>query len=168
MKGKHLFLIALLAACAGCNTAPPDTSAQDQADIRALEDTWLAAVKAKDLNAVMAVYVSGPSMIVFDASPPLQYVGADAYRKDWQGVFTMFPGAIDASISALDITAGGNVAYSHSIQHLAAMGIDGKKFELTVRVTDGYKKVNGHWLIAHEHVSIPVDIATMKGDPAAK
>jgi ketosteroid isomerase-like protein len=39
---------------------------------------------------------------------------------------------------------------------------------MTVRVTDGYKKVNGQWLIAHEHVSIPVDLATMKGVPDSK
>jgi len=41
-------------------------------------------------------------------------------------------------------------------------------FELTVRVTDGYKRVNGQWLIAHEHVSIPVDLATLKPDPDSK
>jgi hypothetical protein len=37
-----------------------------------------------------------------------------------------------------------------------------------VRVTDGYKKVNGQWLIAHEHVSVPVDLTTMKGIPDSK
>jgi ketosteroid isomerase-like protein len=38
----------------------------------------------------------------------------------------------------------------------------GKKVVMTVRVTDGYKKVNGQWLISHEHVSVPVDLDTMK------
>jgi len=37
-----------------------------------------------------------------------------------------------------------------------------------VRVTDGYKRVNGQWLIAHEHVAIPVDLATLKPDPDSK
>jgi ketosteroid isomerase-like protein len=40
----------------------------------------------------------------------------------------------------------------------------GKKAEYAVRVTDGYKKINGQWLISHEHVSIPVDMTTMKPD----
>lgn len=40
--------------------------------------------------------------------------------------------------------------------------------EVTVRVTDGYKKINGQWLISHEHVSVPVDLATMKPDLDSK
>ncbi len=170
---KPLLMLALLAACVGCNTAPPDTSAQhqadiDQADLKALEETWLAAVKAKDLNAIMAVYVSDPNMIVFDTSTPLQYVGTDAYRKDWQSFLASMPGPVEATISNLEITTGGSAAYSHSIQHISGIGAHGEKIDQTVRVTDGYKKINGHWLIAHEHVSIPIDMAPAKADPAAK
>jgi ketosteroid isomerase-like protein len=80
----------------------------------------------------------------------------------------MYPGPSDFSINDLDITTGGNVAFSHSIQKGYLTDKKGKKVEMTVRVTDGYKKINGHWLIAHEHVSIPVDPATMKGIPNAK
>jgi uncharacterized protein (TIGR02246 family) len=170
---KALLILALLAACAGCNTTPPNTSAQhqadiDRADIKALEDAWLAAVKAKDLNAIMAVYVSDPSIIVFDTSTPFEYVGTDAYRKDWQSFLTSMSGPVDVSISNLEITTGGSVAYSNSIQHISSIAADGKMIDQTVRVTDGYKKINGHWLIAHEHVSIPIDMAPTKSDPAAK
>jgi ketosteroid isomerase-like protein len=68
----------------------------------------------------------------------------------------------------LVIETGGDVAYSHSIQHVTLTDKDGKQTAMTVRVSDGYKKVNGQWLIAHEHVSIPVDLETMKGDLMAK
>jgi len=34
----------------------------------------------------------------------------------------------------------GKLAYSHSIQPL-----DDSKFSLTVRVSDGYRKINGKW-----------------------
>jgi hypothetical protein len=37
-----------------------------------------------------------------------------------------------------------------------------------VRVTDGYRKVNGHWLVEHEHVSVPVDLDTGKPDMTSK
>ena len=40
--------------------------------------------------------------------------------------------------------------------------------ELVVRVTDGYRKVDGNWLIAHEHVSVPVDVTTGKPDLMSK
>ena len=33
---------------------------------------------------------------------------------------------------------------------------------MTVRVTDAYKRVNGQWLISHEHVSVPADLTAMK------
>ncbi|MGP8260725.1 MAG: YybH family protein [Acidobacteriaceae bacterium] len=172
MKVRPILLVALLAACAGCNNSVSvpvvDTSAQDQTDIKALEDGFAAAFKAKDVNAIMAYYVPDQTMIAFDMIPPLQYAGADAYRKDWQDTFAMYPGPADISISGLDITTGGNVAFSHSIQKGYLTDKKGKKVEMTVRVTDGYKKINGHWLIAHEHVSIPVDPATMKGVPNAK
>lgn len=41
---------------------------------------------------------------------------------------------------------------------------DGKPFGLTMRVTDGYRKVNGKWLIIHEHISVPVNLETGKAD----
>jgi len=37
-----------------------------------------------------------------------------------------------------------------------------------VRVTDVYRKVGGAWLIVLEHVSVPVDLGTGKGDLASK
>jgi ketosteroid isomerase-like protein len=53
------------------------------ADIRALEDRFVAALKAKDVDAIMKVYAPDQTLIVFDVVPPRQYVGAAAYRKDW-------------------------------------------------------------------------------------
>jgi ketosteroid isomerase-like protein len=37
-----------------------------------------------------------------------------------------------------------------------------------VRVTDVYKKINGNWLVIHEHVSVPVDLDTGKPDLTSK
>jgi ketosteroid isomerase-like protein len=31
-----------------------------------------------------------------------------------------------------------------------------------LRFTDGWKRSNGRWVVAHEHVSVPVDLATGK------
>jgi ketosteroid isomerase-like protein len=57
---------------------------------------------------------------------------------------------------------GGDVAYGHCIQHATMTDKSGRKVAMTVRITGGYRKINGQWLIAHEHVSIPVDLATMR------
>ena len=173
MNIQKFFLIALVAVCAGCASAPPpapapDTTAQDQAAIKALEDKFAAAFNAKDTNAIMSLYVPDQSLIVFDASVPRQYTGAAAYTKDWNDFWAMYPGAAKIDLSDLDITTGGNIAYSHSIQHTTLIDKKGRKTEMTVRVTDGYKKVNGQWLISHEHVSVPLNFTTMKPDLNSK
>lgn len=169
---RALFSAALAACLAGCAPPPPppavDTSAADQAAIRMLEDKFAAAFNAKDANAIMALYSSSDDLVVFDVVPPRQYTGWAAYKKDWEDTFAAFPGPVVFQVNDLSITAGGDVAYSHSIQSASMTDKKGKKTALTVRVTDGYKKVNGQWLIAHEHASIPVDLATMKGVAESK
>ena len=138
------------------------------ADIKALEDRFVAAFKAKDVDAIMKVYAPDQTMVVFDVVPPRQYVGAAAYRKDWQAFFDSFDGPITVELTDLDAVADRNLAYSHSIQRVAGTDKHGKKLDLTVRVTDVYKKAHGHWQIIHEHVSVPVDLETGKPDLSSK
>jgi uncharacterized protein (TIGR02246 family) len=142
--------------------------ADDRADIRALEERFVAAFRAKDADAIMKVYAPDQTLIVFDVVPPRQYVGAAAYRKDWQTFLGSFDGPITMELTDLDVVADRNLAYSHSIQHVAGTDKQGKKLDLTVRVTDVYKKAHGRWQIIHEHVSVPVDLETGKPDLASK
>jgi len=169
MQRTHVILSGLIAIMVliAPNFASP-ARAEAKADIKALEDRFAAAVKAGDVDAIMKVYVPDQNLFVFDVVPPRQYVGAAAYRKDWQEFIDMFKPPIAFEISDLDITAGDDLAYSHSIQHVAGTGKKGNKIDLTVRVTDVYKKVAGNWLVVHEHVSIPVDLDTDKPDLSSK
>jgi uncharacterized protein (TIGR02246 family) len=137
-------------------------------DIRGLEDRFVAAFKAKDVDAIMKVYAPGQTLVVFDVVPPRQYVGAAAYRKDWQTFLGSFDGPIAVDLTDLDIGVDRNLAYSHSIQRVTGTDKQGKKLDLTVRVTDVYQKVRGRWLIVHEHVSVPVDLETDKPDLTSK
>jgi len=138
------------------------------ADIRALEDRFVAAFNAKDVDAIMKVYAPDQTLVVFDVVPPRQYVGAAAYRKDWQAFLGSFDGPITVELTDLDVVADRNLAYSHSIQRVAGTDKHGKKLDLTVRVTDVYKKARGRWHIIHEHVSVPVDLETDKPDLSSK
>lgn len=149
-----------LATSLGTTTAVAAQSMSDEAQIRALEDKFIAAFKAKDVEAIMKGYAHG--VFVFDVIPPRQYVGADAYRKDWTSLLADFKGPLHADISDLVIETDGPFAWSHSIQHYAGVTTDGQSVEQTVRVTDVYHKEGGQWLIVHEHVSVPVD---MSGKP---
>ena len=134
----------------------------DKAQIERLERRFVAAFNAKDVKAIMSVYA--PGIFVFDLVPPRQYVGLDAYKKDYEGLFAAFPGPFPMKMSDLSVTVSGDVAYGHSIQATEGTKADGTKVPITVRVTDVYRKINGKWLIVQEHVSVPIDLATLKPD----
>jgi ketosteroid isomerase-like protein len=72
------------------------------------------------------------------------------------------------SIRDLVITVDGDVGFSHSIQQTVGIDKQGRSVDRTVRVTDGYRKIGGKWLIAMEHISVPVDLATGKADFTSK
>jgi uncharacterized protein (TIGR02246 family) len=152
-------------------TAAPtfvQAASADEASIRALESRFAAAASAGDVNAIMKVYVPDETLVVFDVIPPRQYVGAEAYRKDWAGFVGLFKGPVKFEISDLSVTVDGKMAFSHSIQHILGTDTNGKTVDLTVRVTDVYRKIKANWLIVHEHVSVPVDLDTGKPDLSSK
>jgi ketosteroid isomerase-like protein len=142
--------------------------ADDKADIAALEKRVGAGIEAKDADAVLANYIPGDSLVVFDLVPPRQYTGAEAYKKDWAGVFAGCADSPKFEISDLDITADSKLAFSHSIQHFSCTDAKGNKMDITMRATDTYRKVKGKWLIVHEHLSAPIDLATGKADLTSK
>jgi ketosteroid isomerase-like protein len=144
------------------------SQSSDEAQIRALEDSFAAAVRAKDVDAVMKVYVPDDTLFVFDVTPPRQYVGAAAYRKDWEDLLNDIEGPIKFEITDLAVTVDGYIGYRHSIQAISAKNKRGDVVDLTVRVTDAYRKIDGHWLVTMEHVSVPVDLATGEPDLRSK
>ena len=158
----------IFAVAFGASQTSVRAASTDEVSIRALENRLAAAVNAKDVNAVMNVYVPDESLFVFDVVPPRQYVGAKAYAKDWTDLFSMFNGPLKFEISDLSVAADGTMGFGHSIQHLTGTDTKGQPVDLTVRVTDVYRKIKGNWLIVHEHVSVPVDLNTGKPDLSSK
>ena len=140
------------------------SASDDEAAIRALEDKFTAAFNTGDIDAMMKNYIPDKSLVVFDVVLPGQHLGADEYRKAWVGFFEHFRGTPKIAITDLAITVDGNLGFSHSIQHVTGFDVQGHSVHRTVRVTDGYRKIGGVWLIVLEHVSVPVDLKTGKAD----
>lgn len=140
----------------------------DEAEIRTLAQNFATAFRAKDLDKVMAPYERSDKFVVYDVVPPRQYTGFEAYKKDFAEFFGMFSGPVTFDIVELNITTEGNFAYSYAIDHFSGDLKAGGKMDATVRVTDVYRKIGGKWLIVHEHVSVPVDLATAKADLQSK
>ena len=148
--------------------ATGQAKSEDEAKIEALNAALIAAVNAKDVDAIMKVYAPNESLVIFDIIPPRQYVGAKAFRKDWEDFLTLFKGPLKYEINDLQVEADGTLGYSHSIQRVSGTDTKGQPVDLTWRDTAAYRKVGGNWVIVHEHGSVPVDLATGKPDLASK
>jgi ketosteroid isomerase-like protein len=166
---RHPVLAAVaaiaLTGLAGCHS---DTSAADKDAIQASVQHWVAAVEARDIDGIMAYYVPDDSLFVYDVIPPRQYVGAAAYRKDWEETLAPYVGPIHISVADWTIDVEGNLAFAHGTSLLTGKDKDGKPMDINVRVTDVYKKIGGKWLVVHEHVSVPIDPITNKPDFASR
>ncbi len=114
MKHRGVFLSALFVALLFSGLGlRVDAQSSDEKAIRVLNERFGAAVKAKDITKIMSLYVPDESLFVFDAVPPRQYVGAKAYRKDYEEFLGLFPGPIEYGVSDLSIQAAGTLGYSH-------------------------------------------------------
>jgi ketosteroid isomerase-like protein len=140
----------------------------DGTEIRALEEGIAASAEKRDLAAIMKNYPRGDTLVVFDVAPPRQYIGYDAFQKDWQRFLDMFADPISYRMEDLNVVADGNMAYARMIQHVKAKSRSGKPLDLYIRVTDVLRKTDGKWLIIHEHASFPVNMTTGKADFLSK
>jgi uncharacterized protein (TIGR02246 family) len=145
-----------------------DAQSADEKAVRALYERYIEAFRAKDINKIMSLYLPDESLVVFDAVPPRQYVGAKAFRKDYEEFFAAFPGPNVGKFDDLRVTAAGTLAYAHTIGTFDLTDKAGKHVTWTFRLTDVFRKLNGKWTIVHEHVSWPVDPATGKADFLSK
>jgi uncharacterized protein (TIGR02246 family) len=133
---------------------------KEQAAIRELVDGFVKAIRAKDIHGVMSVFA--PEVVSFDLGPPLQHGGGEPFVERWKALFASYKDAIDYEVRDLQIVAGANVAFGHSLNRISGTLQNGQKSNRWLRWTTGYRQTNGKWLIVHEQVSVPVDLKTGK------
>ena len=144
------------------------TESTDELQIRKVYEQLISGCNAKDIDTIMKAYVADESLLVFDALPPRQYVGAKAYRKDWEEFLAFFKGPVKCEFSELGVAADRMLGYGHTIFRTSGTDTRDKPVDLTMRVTDVYRKIDGTWKIVHEHISFPVDLDTGKADLSSK
>lgn len=154
-----LIVLASLWALAGYAQSAKGTGV-DETNIRRQIDNFIKAFRSRDINLMMSLYA--PRMVAFDIVPPLQDVGANTYRETWEKTFRQFAGPINIETRDLNIVTGGDAAFSYMLFHIQATMTNGNKVNFWERMTLCFRKIDGKWLIAHEHVSVPADLATGK------
>jgi ketosteroid isomerase-like protein len=119
-------------------------------------------VRAKDVNAVMRHYA--PNVVVFDVMPPLFVKGAEPYRCNWQDWFdALDDGPVDFQFVELQLAVGGDLAYCFSVNRLRARYRDGTRHDAQTRATACFRKIDGRWLVVHEHASVPMPVSETVG-----
>jgi ketosteroid isomerase-like protein len=132
----------------------------DEAQIRERIDALARALRAKDVDALMAHYAR--DNITYDVLPPLQVTGADAYRKNFERWFASLQGPIDYEIRDLHVATADDLGLCHYLGHVKGTRKSGEKSDYWVRVTSGWRKMNGRWMVVHEHVSMPVSMEAIQ------
>ncbi|MFT3693750.1 MAG: nuclear transport factor 2 family protein [Kofleriaceae bacterium] len=132
-----------------------------EADLRDLIDERVRAIRAKDLDAVLAGYAE--DVITFDLVAPLANRGKAAVRKrlaEWLGSFET---ALDYELRDVTLAIAGDVAFDHHVTHVHGTNKQGQTIEMWFRETLGYRRgSDGTWRCVHQHSSSPFDMTTMK------
>ena len=114
------------------------------------------ALRAKDIEGVMSLFA--PNLVSFDIVPPLRYVGAENKRRAWQEAFATYTGPFAYEVHDLNVTAHGELAFVHSLNHVNATLAGGHITDLWLRWTACFCRIDGVWLVVHDHVSVPADL----------
>jgi uncharacterized protein (TIGR02246 family) len=125
----------------------------DEAVIRRRIDHCAKALHAMDLEGVMAIYAP-------DIVSPLRHVGAEAKRQQWVDAFGVYQPPLGYEFRDVTVTVGDDVAFCHSLNRVSGTLQNGQRSEFWVRWTACFRKIDGNWLIAHDHVSVPVDFGS--------
>jgi ketosteroid isomerase-like protein len=85
----------------------------------------------------------------------VQSRGIEAYRKTWDLFFSWSDDPVVFDIKDIDITSGTDVAFVPALMQCAGTEKNGQRIELEFRLTIGLRKIDGQWMVLHEHHSIP-------------
>jgi ketosteroid isomerase-like protein len=130
-------------------------AAQSDADFKHMVENYWQTWSLMDTDKSAAMYVKNPDAVFFDVTP-MKYKGWDEYAA---GVKKAFANTASAKFTANDditVTRHGDWAWTTDTFHGVLTGKDGKTSPLDGRHTAIWEKINGKWLIVHDHVSVPM------------
>ncbi|HET6763914.1 MAG TPA: SgcJ/EcaC family oxidoreductase [Longimicrobiaceae bacterium] len=135
-----------------------DRRASAEAEIRALIEARVQAVRGKDVDGATAYFSA--DVVSFDVVGPLYRDGAAGVRERAAEWFGSFDGPIGYQVGEVHVTAGDDVAFAHYLYRVSATLKAGGSVEMWVRTTLCCARRSGGWEIVHEHQSVPFDPAT--------
>ncbi len=125
----------------------------EEAAIQKLLHEWAQATREGRLDQVLDNHA--PELVIFDVLPPLRYDSAASYRASWDDWQPETEDGMIFHLEDLQVTAGADVGFAHGILQCGGTTPDGRTFEDTVRATFCLRKINGRWMVYHQHISKP-------------
>ena len=122
-------------------------------EVRALIKKWSDALERKDVASMMEDYL--PDAVLFDAVPPYKVEGRESIRKAWEACLPYFPDKFRSEHRDLVVQVEGNLAFVFGLHHFVTEPADHPCGQTWMRVSLGYRKFEGSWKVAHEHISLP-------------
>ena len=135
----------------------------ERESIEKLLDAYIAAVRAKDVDAFVALF--DEEVRVFDMWGRWSYDGAGEWREmasEWFGSLGSEQVAVD--FRDVQTIAGEGVAAASAFVTFKALSADGDELRaMNNRLTWVLRKTDdGAWKVVHEHTSAPIDFETSK------
>jgi ketosteroid isomerase-like protein len=121
-----------------------------EAEIRDILEAWAHAVRNHDLAGVIARHAR--AIVYFDVPPPPRLRGMRGYTSSWPPFFTYLGENGRFELNELTISAGTDVAFAHAL--LLVQGAT-ETNPTSMRLTVGLRRIEGQWMITHEHHSAP-------------
>ncbi len=126
----------------------------DETAIRQLVADRTTAMRSGDAQTICESY--GADAVVFNLAPPL--VQPPDGARDVTALTTWFRdkgGSVWAEVRDLQVTVSGDLALCSSLESMGAPPESPQPFTLWYRSTLGLGRIDGRWLIVHEHRSTP-------------
>ena len=124
-------------------------------EVRAVIDSWAKAVSDGDRKAILAHH--SDDVLMFDFPATVQGLGA--YDRTWDFFFAFPRGPISFVPRDMVVIADNEVAFASCEMHCDGTSAGPVDF----RLTTGLRKIDGEWVIVHEHHSVPTEQARFKG-----
>jgi uncharacterized protein (TIGR02246 family) len=127
-----------------------------EVEVRAVVTRWVDAVARRDLDGVVAHHVE--DVVMFDVPPPYDGIRGIADYRDCWGPFFEWQATGDGTFELVEltVTVGPDVAFAYGLLRCGTPEDFERNPANRLRVTMGLRRVDGEWLIAHEHHSFPM------------
>jgi ketosteroid isomerase-like protein len=139
---------------------PNPTESNIREQIQTLLKEWCDAVRAKDLDKIMAYYA--PDIVAYDAIIKLQFKGAQAYRQHWEYCLGMCNGPMVFEQRELVVHGDDQWAFAHWLNSCGGADDKGELKSSWMRASAGYRRTADGWKAVHEHFSAPFDMESGK------